>query len=86
MEANFDGSRRAQFELQKRRLTHYLHEAYAYYLIDRLFDIVVDYPDSKPVLIDLKRCMTWAAVRPRLTACLRASLERRLLHPGETES
>lgn len=55
---------------------------YAKYLIEHLFLIIIDYPDTSPVVKDLKLCMDWANLRTHLTENLRKSLEKRLLHPG----
>ena len=39
------------------RLTFFLHESVAKARIRRLFDVIVEFPDSKPALEDLKECM-----------------------------
>ena len=39
------------------RLTFFLHESVAKARIRRLFDVIVEFPDSKPALEDLKQCM-----------------------------
>ncbi|KAM0747435.1 hypothetical protein T439DRAFT_359225 [Meredithblackwellia eburnea MCA 4105] len=47
-----------------------------------LFDIIRDYPESKPALEDLKTALVKTDQRTLLVNRLRASLNQRLLHPG----
>lgn len=61
--------------------THYTHTR-----IKRLFDIVVDYPDSRPALDDLKLCLAKTQLRSHVVKSLKASIEQRLLHPGVNTS
>ena len=39
------------------RFTFFLHESVAKARIRRLFDVIVEFPDSKPALEDLRECM-----------------------------
>ena len=39
------------------RLDFHLYEAFCEARISELFDIITDYPESKPSLIDLKACL-----------------------------
>lgn len=48
----------------------------------QIFDIIVDYPDSKVALMDLKECMERADGRSNLVRTLRKLNNKRLLHPG----
>ncbi len=51
--------------------------------IEQLFDILVDFPESEPALLDLKACLEKAPnLRSILIKSLRTALETRLLHPG----
>lgn len=61
--------------------THYTHTR-----IKRLFDIVIDYPDSRPALDDLKICLSKTQLRSHVIKSLRSSIEQRLLHPGVNTS
>lgn len=61
--------------------THYTHTR-----IKRLFDIVIDYPESKPALDDLKLCLSKTQLRSHVIKSLRTSIEQRLLHPGVNTS
>uniref|UniRef100_A0A915JKX8 Anaphase-promoting complex subunit 2 TPR repeats domain-containing protein n=1 Tax=Romanomermis culicivorax TaxID=13658 RepID=A0A915JKX8_ROMCU len=74
--------RQHSFDYQSRRLFYYLHDIYANYLIDRLFPIIIDFPETLPVVEDLKACMERVDLRQNLTLVVRRSLEKRLLHPG----
>ena len=65
------------------RLCHYTYETYAKSLISQFFDIIIDYPDSKPAIEDLSECMQKTDLRSELVTDLRNALENRLLHPGE---
>lgn len=47
-----------------------------------IFDIIVDYPESKVALMDLKECMERADGRSNLVQTLRKLNKKRLLHPG----
>ncbi|KAF8682314.1 Anaphase promoting complex (APC) subunit 2 [Rhizoctonia solani] len=48
----------------------------------QIFDIIVDYPDSRIALTDLKECMERADGRGNLVRTLRKLNNKRLLHPG----
>lgn len=50
--------------------------------IGELFDIIVDYPDSKSALADLKISLSKTDQRRPLMILLKAAFEKRLLHPG----
>ena len=41
------------------------------YRIGELFEIIVDFPDSKPALMDLKLCLQIADVEDGLISCLK---------------
>lgn len=64
------------------RLRHFVFETYAKSLISQLFDIIIDYPDSKPAILDLSTCMAKTDLRSELVLTLKGALENRLLHPG----
>ncbi|CAH1786015.1 unnamed protein product, partial [Owenia fusiformis] len=69
-------------EAYKGRLMHFLYETYANVQISQLFNIIIEYPDSEPALIDLKACLEKTDLRGHLVESLRTALETRLLHPG----
>jgi anaphase-promoting complex subunit 2 len=65
------------------RLLQFVHETYAAERTAQLFDIVVEYPESKPALVDLAQCVEqYAGLRKRMASALRSAFDRRLLHPG----
>ncbi|KAH8114497.1 Cullin [Phellopilus nigrolimitatus] len=47
-----------------------------------IFDIIVDYPDSNPALLDLRECLQRVDMRTDLVSTLRRLNRKRLLHPG----
>lgn len=66
----------------KMKLKYFLFEKYANTIIDQFFSIIVEYPDSQPVIDDLKLCMEKLDLRAHLVESLKSSIETRLLHPG----
>ncbi|XP_059146354.1 anaphase-promoting complex subunit 2-like isoform X2 [Physella acuta] len=64
------------------RLRHFIYETYAKSLIGQFFDIIIDYPDSKPAILDLSACLEKTDLRSELVSTLKHALENRLLHPG----
>lgn len=64
------------------RFTFYLHQTLGNLRTSELFDIVVDYPESKPALDDLKVCLAQTDRRSYVAAQMIAQNARRLLHPG----
>lgn len=70
----------------KKQLSHFMYTHYTHTRIRRLFDIVIDYPDSKPALDDLKLCLSKTQLRSHVIKSLRSSIEQRLLHPGVNTS
>ena len=73
--------------LWRQRLRHLAVNMLCTARADALFDMIVDYPDSLPGLRDLAICLQ---VHPErlagVASSLRASMERRLLHPGASTS
>lgn len=66
----------------KEKFNHHLFQTYANTIIDQFFNIIIEYPDSKPSIDDLKICMAKIDLRKYLTATVKKALETRLLHPG----
>ncbi len=66
----------------KKQLAHFMYTYYAKSRINRLFDIVIDYPDSKNAIEDLKICLQKTNLRANVIKSLKSSIEQRLLHPG----
>lgn len=64
-------------------LVHFAYEIFAGIRIDQLFDMIIEYPDSVPALIDLKGCLDQCfGFRATVIETLRKSFDERLLHPG----
>ena len=53
-------------------------------LVQELFNIIVEFPDSMSALEDLKSCLEKTELRTFLMQSLRSDLEKRLLHPGKS--
>ncbi|XP_013419521.1 anaphase-promoting complex subunit 2-like [Lingula anatina] len=66
----------------KARLQHYLYDTYGRARIEQLFNIIVDFPESRPALDDLKVCLQKTDLRGHLVKELKTAFENRLLHPG----
>jgi anaphase-promoting complex subunit 2 len=63
-----------------------MYTYYAHMRINRLFDIVIDYPDSKNAIEDLRVCLQKTNLRANVIKSLKSSIEQRLLHPGVNTS
>jgi anaphase-promoting complex subunit 2 len=64
-------------------LVRYAYEVFSKIRISQLFDIIVEYPDSKPALEDLKFCIDKCfSFRSDVVDTLGKSFAQRLLHPG----
>ncbi|KAK7479008.1 hypothetical protein BaRGS_00029769, partial [Batillaria attramentaria] len=64
------------------RLMHFIWETYANTLIEQLFNIIIEFPESEPAVRDLRICLEKIDLRSHLVLSLRNALESRLLHPG----
>lgn len=64
------------------RLSHFLFETYTKARIDQLYNIIIEFPDSQPAIIDLRDCLEKTDLRPFLTKTLKKVLETKLLHLG----
>ena len=70
----------------KKQLSHFMYTNYAHIRIKRLFDIIIDFPDSKNSIEDLKVCLSKTNLRSHVVKTLKNSIEQRLLHPGVNTS
>jgi anaphase-promoting complex subunit 2 len=66
----------------KKQLSHFMYTHYAHIRIKRLFDIIIDFPDSRNSIEDLKACLAKTNLRSQVIKSLKSSIEQRLLHPG----
>jgi anaphase-promoting complex subunit 2 len=68
----------------KARIEYFVYETIAEIRISELFDIIVDYPDSNPAVLDLKEALSKTSQHSELINSLKKSFHERLLHPGAT--
>ena len=64
------------------RLRFFMMQSLASLRIQELFDIIVDFPDSLPALVDLKECLVHTHQHQDAVAVLAEAIEARLLKPG----
>ncbi|ESO09432.1 hypothetical protein HELRODRAFT_73864, partial [Helobdella robusta] len=66
-----------------KKFKYYAANIYGKMRIDQLFDIIIEYPDSLPVLMDLIECLKLVPeLKMILVYSLKQALKLRLLHPG----
>jgi anaphase-promoting complex subunit 2 len=68
------------------RLTFSVAECFCLVRMDELFDIIADYPDSHPSVVELRHTLTQTAMHAQLGQALQTSLVKRLMHPGANTS
>ncbi|KAK9750744.1 hypothetical protein RND81_02G218500 [Saponaria officinalis] len=66
----------------KLRLEYYAYETLQDLRIGKLFDIIVDYPDSSPAIEDLKQCLDYTGQHSKLVESFISALKYRLLTAG----
>ncbi|KAH9626176.1 hypothetical protein KSS87_017700 [Heliosperma pusillum] len=66
----------------KLRLEYYAYETLQDLRIAKLFDIIVDYPDSSPAIEDLKQCLDYTGQHSKLVESFISALKYRLLTAG----
>ncbi|KAH0674383.1 anaphase-promoting complex subunit 2 [Solanum tuberosum] len=64
------------------RLEYYAYETLQDLRIAKLFEIIVDYPDSAPAIEDLKQCLEYTGQHSKLVDSFISSLRYRLLTAG----
>lgn len=74
----------SMFQQWKARIEYFVYETIADIRISELFDIIVDYPDSNPAVLDLKEALSKTSQHSELIKSLKKSFNERLLHPGAT--
>ena len=57
------------------------HDVFCRARIDELFDIIHEFPDSEPAVLELRTALTVTQQHGLLASVLRNTLQRRLLHP-----
>lgn len=76
-----DGKQGALQQWQ-RRLDYYVYETVGQLRIREMFDIVVDYPDSRPAVQDMKDCLAHTSLQRKFVAGFKQAIQERLLHAG----
>lgn len=66
------------------RLQFFVYDTIGRLLVDYMFDIMMDYPDSAPAVLDLSECMKRTNLHRHFVDSLSAAIRKRLLHPGCT--
>ncbi|KAF5200002.1 Anaphase-promoting complex subunit [Thalictrum thalictroides] len=66
----------------KLRLEYFAYEILQDLRIAKLFEIIVDYPDSSPAIDDLKQCLKYTGQHSKLVESFISSLRNRLLTAG----
>ncbi|KAJ2025758.1 Anaphase-promoting complex subunit 2 [Coemansia sp. S85] len=54
--------------------------------VSELFSIIIDYPDSRQAIADLRTCVVRQRSMRQMAHSLRNAIQQRLLHPGATTS
>lgn len=70
----------------QRRLDYYVYETVGQLRIGEMFDIVVDYPDSRPAVQDMKECLAHTSLHRKFVAGFKQAIQERLLHAGAATS
>lgn len=68
------------------RLSYTCAECFCLVRNDEIFDLVAEYPDSHPAVLELKTVLERTKMQPALGESLKTSLIRRLNHPGANTS
>jgi anaphase-promoting complex subunit 2 len=69
-----------------RSLETILDECYCRVRMDEIFDVVTEYPDSHPAVVELRDVLARTGWHARLAAELQRNLVKRLMHPGAKTS
>ncbi|KAL6625032.1 hypothetical protein U3516DRAFT_624402 [Neocallimastix sp. 'constans'] len=83
---NFYPENQKSFISWNARIGFYIYKTHFDLRTSELFDIIVDYPDSKWSLIDLKISIKKTGLIKELISSLNESIQRRLLHQGAKTS
>lgn len=60
-----------------------MYETVGQLRIQEMFDIVVDYPDSRPAVQDVKDCLAHTNLHRKFVAGFKQAIGERLLHAGQ---
>jgi anaphase-promoting complex subunit 2 len=70
----------------EKKMLYFTHEALLHARLQELFDIIVEFPASRPALVDIRECLERTDALQEMTQSLCMQLERRLLHAGASTS
>jgi anaphase-promoting complex subunit 2 len=70
------------FSLCSKRLYSALYTLLADLRIAELFDVIVDWPESRPAVVDLKECLSKTSAHNDLVVTLQRTFRQRVLHCG----
>ena len=73
---------RCSLQQWQSRLSYYVYETVGQLRIKEMFDIVVDYPESRPAVQDVKECLAHTNLHRRFVAGFKEAIRERLLHAG----
>lgn len=61
----------------------YIINTYVYCRMQKLFEIIINYPGTEKIILDLNQCIQFDPLyRKKFISSLKSSFETRLLHPG----
>eukprot|EP01012_Entosiphon_sulcatum_P033947 TRINITY_DN4299_c0_g1_i4.p1 TRINITY_DN4299_c0_g1~~TRINITY_DN4299_c0_g1_i4.p1 ORF type:complete len:907 (+),score=178.65 TRINITY_DN4299_c0_g1_i4:71-2791(+) len=75
-----------QYQQWRTRAEYFVYHTFASLRLSEFFDLVVDFPESRPTLGDLKQCLLMTAQHQQLVSEAKRQIERRLLHAGAKTS
>ena len=59
-----------------------MYETVGQLRIGEMFDIVVDYPESRAAVQDMKECLAHTSLHRHFVAAFKQAIQERLLHAG----
>eukprot|EP01116_Phalansterium_solitarium_P011803 TRINITY_DN27598_c0_g1_i1.p1 TRINITY_DN27598_c0_g1~~TRINITY_DN27598_c0_g1_i1.p1 ORF type:complete len:814 (+),score=307.14 TRINITY_DN27598_c0_g1_i1:142-2583(+) len=77
-----DESSEATYLQWKTRLEFFFYESFGDLRVSEIWDILIEYPDSTPALLDLRDCLERTNQYSELETACRKVFGARLLHPG----
>jgi len=70
----------------RRRLEQRVFQTIGRCRLEQMFDIVVAYPDSRPAIDDVRRCLSRASLTATFVTSFTRAIRQRLLHAGAQSS
>ena len=72
----------AGLDAWRRRLEQRVFQTIGQCRLEQMFDIVVAYPDSRPAIDDVRRCLSRASLTAAFVTSFTRAIRQRLLHAG----